>query len=355
MNKKIIAVIVCLLITGTAVFAAGGSEVESNRIAFIAQSAFASNYSLAIYYGMVDAIKEAGYEPVIYNPDFDGAKQVSMMEDIIAEGNIAGIIVHPIDPVLIVGAIKKANAAKIPMVGIVSQAEGGDLVATVKNDVLAEGRNAAEVVANELKKRYGSVKGLVLEVHGGLQDDVAKGRSKGYHEYMKQYPNVKTITREATGWSIPLAEQVTRDVLTANPNVDAIYSHADYFNDAIEAGILTVNRLVTRDNPKHIIWTSIDGNPTAYERIRKGVMDQTSSAPCYSYGGWAVKFLLDFMEKGIKPKVGTTLTGENVDWSPATIVDAPSGPVMLMTPFNVTAENVDTPYLWGNREWKKPE
>jgi ABC-type sugar transport system substrate-binding protein len=353
MSKKlacIFALVLCLVLVSTLGFTAG-----SKRIAYVAQSAFASNYSLAIYYGMVDSIKKAGYEPVIYNPDFDGAKQVSMIEDIIAEGDFAGIVVHPIDPILIVNSIKKANAAKIPMVGIVSQAEGGDLICTVKNDVLAEGKNAAEVVAKELKKRYGEVKGLVLEVHGGLQDDVAKGRSKGYHDYMKQYPKVKTITREATGWSIPLAEQVTRDVLTANPNVDAIYSHADYFNDAIEAGILPTKRLLPRTDPKHIIWTSIDGNPTAYERIRKGIMDQTSSAPCYSYGGWAVKFLVDFIQKGIRPKVGETLTQKNVDWSPAKIVAGNSGPVMLMTPFNVTAENVDTPYLWGNREWKKPE
>jgi ribose transport system substrate-binding protein len=337
-------------------FAAGGGEAaKSKRIAFVAQAAFASNYSLAIYYGMVDNIKKAGYEPVIYNPDFDGAKQINMIEDIIAEGNIAGIIVHPIDPVLIVNAIKKANAAKIPVVGIVSQAEGGDLVCTVKSDVLAEGQNAAEVVAAELKKRYGDVKGQVLEVHGGLQDDVAKGRSKGYHDFMAKYPNVKTITREATGWSIPLAEQATRDVLTANPNIDAIYSHADYFNDAIEAGILSVNRLLPRSNPKHIIWTSIDGNPTAYDRIRKGIMDQTSSAPCYSYGEWAVKFLVDFIQKGVKPKIGESLTAKEVDWSPAKIVSSSSGPVMLMTPFNVTPDKVDTPYLWGNREWKKPE
>lgn len=325
------------------------------KIAYLAQSAFANDFTLVEYYGVVDSIKAAGYEPVVYNPDFDGATQINMMEDALAEGGLAGIIIHPIDSSLIVNAIEKANAAGIPVVNVVAGSTGGDVLVTVRNNVLAEGSNACEVIVRELEERYGEVRGTVLEVHGGLQDDVAKGRSQGYHDCMASYPNVETITTEATGWSITLAESGTRDALTANPDIDAIYSHADYFNDSIEAGLVAAGKLHARPSEEHVIWTSVDGAPHALDRIRNGIMDQTSANPNYAYGEWAMKFLLDYIENGTKPEVGTVFEEEGTSWSPAEIVEGPAGPEMVMTPFNVTEETVDSDVLWGNQTWVKPE
>jgi ABC-type sugar transport system substrate-binding protein len=326
-----------------------------NKIAYIAQSAFANDFTLVEYYGVVDSIKEAGYEPVVYNPDFDGATQINMMEDALAVGDLAGIVVHPIDSSLIVNAIRKANEAGVPVVNVVAGSTGGDVVITVRNNVLAEGSNACEVIVRELEARYGEVRGKVLEVHGGLQDDVAKGRSQGYHDCMADYPNVETITTEATGWSLTLAESGTRDALTANPDIDAIYSHADYFNDSIEAGLVAANKLHARPSPDHVIWTSVDGAPHALERIRTGIMDQTSANPNYAYGEWAVRFLLDYIQNGVKPEVGQVFEEEGTSWSPAEIVEGAAGPEMVMTPFNVTVETVDSEVLWGNQTWERPQ
>ena len=334
---------------------AADEEETPNKIAYIAQSAFANDFTLVEYYGVVESIEEAGYEPVVYNPDFDGAKQISMMEDVIAEGGFAGIIVHPIDSSLIVSAIEKANEAGIPVVNVVAGSTGGDVLVTVRNDVEAEGSNAAEVVVRELEERYGKVEGTVLEIHGGLQDDVAKGRSKGFHDYMEDYPDVEIVTKAATGWSLTLAEQNTRDAFTANPDIDAIYSHADYFNDSIEAGLVGADRLVERGDPEHVIWTSVDGAPHALDRIREGIMDQTSANPNYAYGEWAVRFLTAYLEDGSRPEVGEVYEEPGTAWSPAVVTEGPAGPELVMTPFNVTPETVDAEVLWGNQEWEKPE
>ncbi len=328
---------------------------KPNKIAYLAQSAFANDFTLVEYYGVVDSIEAAGYEAVVYNPDFDGAEQINMMEDALAEGGLAGIIIHPIDSALIVNAIEKANEAGIPVVNIVAGSTGGDVLVTVRNNVEAEGSNACEVIVQELEARYGEVKGKVLEVHGGLQDDVAKGRSKGYHDCIAAYPGVETITTEATGWSLTLAESGTRDMLTANPDIDAIYSHADYFNDSIEAGLVAANKLVASPDPAHVIWTSVDGAPHALDRIRNGIMDQTSANPNYAYGEWAVKFLVDFIENGNVPELGTVYEEAGTAWSPAEILEGSAGLEMVMTPFNVTLDTVDSDVLWGNQTWEKPE
>ena len=331
-------------------------EETSKKIAYLAQSAFANDFTLVEYYGVVDSIEAAGYEAVIYNPDFDGAAQVDMLDDAIAEGDLAGIVIHPIDATLVIPGIKKANEAGIPVVSIVSRVLGGDVLMTIENDTLAEGSNAAVVIVRELEARYGEVKGKVLEVHGGLQDTVAKGRSQGYNDFMVDYPNVETITTSADGWSLPLAESGTRDMLTANPDIDAIYSHADYFNDSIEAGLVAADKLVARPDPAHVIWTSVDGAPHAFDRIRAGIMDQTSANPNYFYGEWAVKFLIEYIEDGTPPlEVGTVIEEEGTAWSPARVEAGESGPVMIMTPFNVTPETVDADFLWGNQTWEKPE
>ncbi|MFV2043530.1 MAG: sugar ABC transporter substrate-binding protein [Anaerolineales bacterium] len=330
-------------------------EDKPNKIAYLAQSAFANDFTLVEYYGVVDSIEAAGYEAVVYNPDFDAAEQINMMEDALAEGGLAGIIIHPIDSALIVNAIEKANEAGIPVVNVVAGSTGGDVLVTVRNNTLAEGSNACEVIVQELEARYGEVKGKVLEVHGGLQDDVAKGRSQGYRDCIAAYPGVETILTEATGWSLTLAESGTRDMLTANPDIDAIFSHADYFNDSIEAGLVAANKLIASPDPAHVIWTSVDGAPHALDRIRNGIMDQTSANPNYAYGEWAVKFLVDFIDNGNRPVVGTVYEEAGTAWSPAEVVEGAAGPEMVMTPFNVTLATVDSNVLWGNQIWEKPE
>ena len=331
------------------------AEEKPMKIAYLAQSAFANDFTLVEYYGVVESIEAAGYEAVVYNPDFDGAEQINMMEDAIAEGGWAGIIVHPIDSTLIVNAIEKANEAGIPVVNVVAGSTGGDVLVTIRNDTLAEGSNACVVIVKELEAKYGEVKGKVLEVHGGLQDDVAKGRSQGYMDCIADYPNVETITTEATGWSLTLAESGTRDALTANPDIDAIFSHADYFNDSIEAGLVAADKLFARPDSNHVVWTSVDGAGHALDRIRNGIMDQTSANPNYAYGEWAVKFLVDFIDNGVKPEVGTVYEEDGAAWSPAEIIEGAAGPEMVMTPFNVTVETVDSDVLWGNQTWEKPE
>lgn len=330
-------------------------EDKPMKIAYLSQSAFSNDFSLSEYYGVVDSVEAAGYEAVVYNPDFDGAEQINMMEDAIAEGGLAGIIVHPIDSALIVNAIEKANEAGIPVVNIVAGSTGGDVLITVRNDTAAEGTNACAVVVAGLEAKYGEVKGKVLEVHGGLQDDVAKGRSDGFMGCIADYPNVEVVTTSADGWSLTLAESGTRDALTANPDIDAIYSHADYFNDSIEAGLVAADMLYARPDPKHIIWTSIDGAGHALERIKNGIMDQTSANPNYAYGEWAMKFLVDFIDNDNKPVVGTVYEEENTAWSPARIEEGTAGPHMVMTPFNVSPETADAEFLWGNQVWEKPE
>lgn len=330
-------------------------EDKPTKIAYLAQAAFANDFTLSEYYGVVDSIEAAGYEAVVYNPDFDGAAQINMMEDAIAEGGLAGIIVHPIDSTLIVNAIEKANDAGIPVVNIVAGSVGGDVLVTVRNDTLAEGTNACAVVVAGLEEKYGEVKGKVLEVHGGLQDDVAKGRSDGFMGCIADYPNVEVITTSTEGWQLTLAESGVRDALTANPDVDAIYSHADYFNDAIEAGLVAAGMLYKRPDPKHIIWTSIDGAGHALQRIKDGVMDQTSANPNYAYGEWAVKFLVDFIDNGVTPEIGTVFEEDNTAWSPARVEEGSAGPHMIMTPFNVSPETADAEFLWGNQVWEKPE
>jgi ABC-type sugar transport system substrate-binding protein len=98
MSKKVLLILsVVAIFTLVLPLTACAPKPAPTKIAYLAQSAFANDFTLVEYYGVVDSIKAAGYEPVIYNPDFDGAKQISMMEDAIAAGGLAGIIVHPID------------------------------------------------------------------------------------------------------------------------------------------------------------------------------------------------------------------------------------------------------------------
>ncbi len=335
-------------------FSAGIAFTQSKgKIGYLPQSSFASTYSVACYYGTTDTIKELGYEPIVRNADFNASKQIEMMEDFIAEGEVKGIILHAIDIVLSIKAVEKANAAGIPVVAVISAPQGGKLLCSVQMSNQEQARLAAEVIVKELTKKYGSPKGKVYELHGGYQDDVAKGRSEGYNEYMKKYPNIKTITKLASNWSLQLAEQVTRDAFTANPDFDAIFAASDWFNDSLIAGLGGKAKLKKIGQPGHIIWATIDGLPQSFPLIRDGYMDHNSNVEPFYIHQLAVKYLAEFLEKGTLPKVGTVITEKDATWSPAKIVAGPNGPEIILTPFSINAKTVDNPNLWGGKKWEK--
>ncbi|MDD3655953.1 MAG: sugar ABC transporter substrate-binding protein [Atribacterota bacterium] len=359
MKKSLLFLLIVLLAISTVITSSFAKDI----IVYIPQVGFAGESSLAHYVGAYNTAIDNGYDFVMGDPNFDPAAQVNILENYITQAvvskNIAGIVLQPIDPRLAIEGVKKANDAGVPVVVFDTDIEGGSVLAVVKTDPVAAGRLAGDFLVNALTSKYGEPKGKVLGVVGTLTDPNSIGRTNGLKEKIEKYPAIEFIEKPSD-WMIPKADEITRDVLTSDPDIVAIYTASDYISDGVESALNTVGKLKPAGDEDHIIWVSIDGMPIGLDKIKRGVMDYTSNGNFKVHSAIATQILIDYVTEKKELKPGDVITGdyipdEHPHWAPATVVEGPAGPVVVLTPGKVDLTNIDDPSLWGNIDWKAPE
>ena len=354
MLKKSALLVLSLLLCAGMVFASGSQEdtgADGKKIiGYVPQSSFAGETSLAYFKGTQDAVEALGYEFVVIDPNFDGTKQLQIIENLIAQ-KVAGIVVHPIDSTLVAAGIKKANAAGIPVVSNVSDVAGGDVKFTVTMDLNSVGSLSAQAMVDRLIEKYGEPKGTVISIGGPLTCMVSNGRGEGMNSVFDKYPGIEVIHRPAD-WNIYKAEEALRDLLTVHPEADGLISYTDFYNDGLIGALKALDRYKKAGEEGHLIWTSVDGMPDGLARIKEGYMDATADSACETYGKYSVKYLDAAINGEEIPAVGGSVVEEGAAWSPAKVIAGPSGPVMQLKSFLIDSKTVNNSNLWGNNSYE---
>jgi len=116
----------------------------------------------------------------------------------------------------------------------------------------------------KLTEKYGEPKGTVLQIQGPLGIDTVTLRKAGFDDVMVNYPNIKVIGNQTGEWKADKAYNITKDYLTSNPEIDAIYSH----NDGMMIGVLRA--IDEADKLGKIFTFSIDGDARLLQAIKEG-------------------------------------------------------------------------------------
>jgi ribose transport system substrate-binding protein len=102
--------------------------------------------------GMRDAARRARYELVVTDANLDGTAQRAQAEDLLQQ-RIDALVIAPADTLLVVPAIERANAARVPVFTANLRPSGGRIVSHVQSDHAGMGRIAAEYLAAFLGAR----------------------------------------------------------------------------------------------------------------------------------------------------------------------------------------------------------
>ena len=103
-----------LAVAALALALASPAMAQSKKVAFFAASS-QNGFNQATYEGVEEMALELGYEAEIFDGKFDAAHQYSQIEDVLAGGQFAGMIVAPNDSVGIAGAFEQVIAAGVPI------------------------------------------------------------------------------------------------------------------------------------------------------------------------------------------------------------------------------------------------
>ena len=206
--------------------------------------------------GMQDEAAKAGYKLVVTSAEFDLGKQAGQIEDFVAR-KVDAIVVCPVDSRGVGPAIRKANAAGIPVFTADIAAQEGEVTCHVASDNVAGGRLAGEFLAKTLGGA-GYVAIVGQPAITSVLDRVA-----GFKEAVARFSGMK-IVAEVNGQSVrDRSLEVASDVMQAHPDLSGLFG----INDDSALGALDAARQL--DRPE-IVIVGYDATPPAVDAIRKG-------------------------------------------------------------------------------------
>lgn len=249
-------------------------------------------------------VKEVGgadATTLVVSGDYDLGKQSTQFDNFIQAG-VDLIIVWAVDSQAIGAAIKRAEAAGIPVVAVDNTADGAQ--ATITTDNVTAGKQACEYIAETLNGE-----GNMLIVNGppvsGVIDRVA-----GCKEVVANYPGITILSDNQNG--IGTREgglNVTTGLLTANDDVDAIFT----INDPSAIGADLAAKQLGRSG---IVITTVDGSPDIEDALKGNTMIEASSAQLPAELASAA------VEAGLALLKGETLAQTDILVSPALVTRA---------------------------------
>lgn len=220
----------------------------------------------------------------------DTAGQISVVENAIT-GKVDGIVLAPLDKAALVGVIGKAKAANIPLTVFDSAADTQDYVSFVATDNKKGGALAAERLG-KLVNGKGTVALIPLMANSASTLD----RESGFEDTIKaKYPGI-TLVRSNYGMSDrAVALKVTEDVLTAHPDIIAVFAS----NESSTVGALQA--LKNRNLIGKVKLVGFDATKQLEDALDKGDLDSVVIQNPFKMGYEGVKTIVD-MKAGKTPE-----------------------------------------------------
>ncbi|MGB9587376.1 MAG: substrate-binding domain-containing protein [Armatimonadota bacterium] len=268
--------------------------------------ALVSTFHVTLVEGAKEEAKELGWLLRSVAPDKESnfASQVSMIEDLI-QSKVRAISICAIDDKAIVGAVRKANAAGIPIFihNSLTEIPGGKVTAYIGYDQREGGRKCGEKAVQLLTQKYGKPKGQVAIIQG-LPGFHTRERSGGFKEALAKYPEIKIVADQAADWERDKAVTVAENMLQANGKIDLFFG----CSDAMAQGAAAAARLAG----KKVFTIGLDGNPDAILDVSNGKLTATLAVYPREMGQTVIKTMKDVLDGKQVPKFVKT---------PTTIID----------------------------------
>lgn len=230
--------------------------------------------------------KALGYQTLKFSHDDDAFRQSQLIDTAIAR-NAGAIILDNAGADASAAAVAKAKAAGVPVFLIDREINTRGLATA---QIVSNNYQGAALGAEAFVKAMGET-GAYVELVGKESDTNAMIRSKGFHEVIDQYPDLKLISRQTANWSQSEAFAKTQSILQAHPEVKGVIAG----NDTMAMGAVAALESVGRSD---VIVVGFDGSNDARDAIRAGKLRATVLQPAYRQAQYAVELADRYLKTG---------------------------------------------------------
>ena len=286
----------------------GGEAPPPLRIAVIPKGT-THEFWKSVHAGAVKAARELDIDVVWKGPirEDDLKEQIDIVQTFVAQG-IGGIVLAPLSDKGLVGSVKAATAARVPVVVFDSDLAGGDTVSFVATDNEAAGKVGADALAASVGK--GQV--VLLRYQEGSASTA--NREKGFVAGLAAHPDVKLASDSQYGGATTETAEKTSESLLASLQASAI-AGAFAPNESTTFGMLLALRKTGQAGKTHLV--GFDASEKLVQALRAGDIDALVVQRPFEMGYLAVKTIVAHIHgQGVEKRIdtGSTLVNKgNVD------------------------------------------
>ncbi len=269
-----------ILLAGAALFGLAATTAQAKPLTGvgITLGSLGNPYFVALAKGAGVAAKEINPNVTVTSTsaDYDLNKQFTQVDNFIASG-VNLILINGVDPNAILPAIKRAQAAGIPVVAVDVKAAGAD--ATVETNNVMAGRISCAYLAEKIGH-----KGNVI-IENGPQVSAVIDRVTGCKDALSKDAGIKLLSSDQDGkGSRDGGLAVMQGYLIRYPDIAGVFA----INDPQAIGSDLAARQLHRNG---IVITSVDGAPDIQAALKdpQSSIAASASQDPYTMGEIAVR------------------------------------------------------------------
>ena len=307
---KLFQLIIALLLMSLVLSACSGQEAEEADQLKIGFSVI--DISMGYWNEQIEGAQamadELGAELIVHNSDTDPAREISVMENWIAQG-VDAIIISAVDAKALETYVEQAHEKGIFVVGAIHDLAGAD--AFVDQDEYRLGFMTGELAGQWIKENLEPDAEFAVLGFDGLEHVIIRG--DGMEDGVLEHaPDAVQVARQDCNGSTDLGMKVAESLLQAYPDLRVFVA----VNDACALGIYEAIRATGKDIDDFCVVGS-DGSQEAFEKIREnGIFRGTIDLNPSGAGQMEVQMAYDLImgnevEKQVLAPM-QTITFENV-------------------------------------------
>ncbi len=218
---------------------------------------------------------ELGYNLIVLDSQNDPAKELANVEDLNVRGAKV-LLINPTDSDAVANAIRLANRASLPVLTLDRAANRGDVVSHIASDNVAGGKMAGDFIAGQIGDSA-----RIIQLEGIAGTSAARERGAGFAQAVSEH-NFQLLASQPADFDRTKGLNVMENLLTSNPNVQAVFAQ----NDEMALGALRALQAV---NKQDVLIVGFDGTEDGIKAVQGGRLAATIAQQPGEIGAIAIE------------------------------------------------------------------
>jgi galactofuranose transport system substrate-binding protein len=242
-------------------------DFESATFGF-AQTENNNPWRIAQTESMRNAAEENGVKLIVTDAQSNTPKQVSDIQDMVAQG-VDVLFIPPREEEGLEPALKAARDAGVPVFMVDREANAEickDYLTFMGSNFIEQGERAAEWLVDATNG-----KAKIAELQGTVGASVTADRGEGFKTVIDENSGMEMVASQSGNFNRAEGQNVMEQILGGNPDLDAVYAH----NDEMAIGAIQALKDAGRKPGEDVTVVSVDGTRDALQAIIDGDLGAT--------------------------------------------------------------------------------